>query len=402
MENRVEQFFSQSIQKPFDRETLLQKGRLGKVDPLADAPRDTVTLPRKGPRKKESFSVGAAAKHFVKGVFSPFVTMLKHPLMTVGALAATVTVASFAPVTIPLMVLGGLGYGVYQGGKGVLSALSNYRAGDYDAAEKAFARIGEGAFAAGASALGVRSAGAIAAETKATSAVLKTAQTSADKLKAVETGIDAGLKVRQGSWLNALKENVFLVTSKDGGRGVWSQLNPRYVASNLYARGKEVVRMFKEPPVADVDKALRAAQQHLGIADKDMPALVRNLVLKDPKTGANVDLSGIAAGLYHAKHHHLHVQPNGYQFVSDSLKPKGLLDFRPDLSPHLGKLPTPLKNFLGNWTLKNQRLDLIIAHELTHARQGLKIQQLTRPQAEAYLKKSSFGKKWSLMKWQKC
>lgn len=237
----MDKIFRRSLQ-PLEQEAHVLKGHPDQRVDLSEASHDTVTLSRKGSQKKDSFSVGAAAKHFFKGVLSPFVTMIKHPLMTVGALAATFTVASFAPVTLPLMVLGGLGYGAYQGSKGVLSALSNYRAGNYDAAEKAFAHIGEGAFAAGTSALGVRSAGAIAAEAKVTTTALKSATTSADKLKAVEAGIDAGIAVRQGGWFGALKENVSLVTSRGGVRAAWSQLNPRFVLSNLHARGKEVDR----------------------------------------------------------------------------------------------------------------------------------------------------------------
>jgi hypothetical protein len=367
----------------------IDPGLLRQMRQAAKDNSDTTSF-SEGAEKKERFSIFGAAKQFFKGTLRPIATMLKHPFMTAGALAATVAVASFAPVVIPIMVLAGLALGGKQILGGVKNAVSEYQAGNYGAAEKAFGDIGEGAFTFGTSALGVRTGGAIAAEARATNSALKTATTAADKVKAVEAGLDAAVKVRQGGWFNALKENVKLVTSREGWQASWSQLNPRNVVSNFRAIGKETVRMFKEKPTYDVNKAVSTAQKHLGIADKDMPTVVQNLKYEHPVLG-ELDMTGRAAAFYNPKTHSIHVEPDGFKFAREFVG-----KVSQGSAKLMDKLPQSLKNFVGNAVLKKYPPDQVMIHEMTHSRQALPIQRLTQAQAEAVLKSKGITSEYTL------
>lgn len=325
-------------------------------------------------RKKEHFSPLRAGKEFVKGVFRPLSVMIHHPIKTIGAIAATVTVASFAPVTIPILGMVGLGLGVYQVSKGVGQMATGFSKGNYREAEKAFGEIGEGATALTGSGLAMKTAGAIAGEAKATTAALKTAYSPTDKMKAIETGIDEGAKIRQGSWRNAVKESGSLFTSPEGRQSIYAQLNPRAVISNSYAKMRSFGRMFTQAPVANVDAAMRAGQEQLGIADQDMPTLVRNMTIEDTGNNAQLFEASMKGSFYEPKTHTIYIQPDGFQIWKNATGSKRI-------QIAMDKLPKPIQNFMGNIVRNKVPTNNVITQELTHARQSLQIRQLNLAQA---------------------
>jgi hypothetical protein len=233
--------------------------------------------------EKQGFSVFRAGKEFLKGIFRPLVTMIKHPLMTVAAIGGGLLLSSVAPVTIPLLLIAGGVYGGIQLFRGVKNVAQHAMAGDNEGAEKAFGEIGEGTFALATSALGVRSGGAIAAEARATTTAMGSATNAAERVSAIEKGIEAASQVKGGTWLNALKENVMLLTSKSGWQASWSQLNPMTLSKNLVTKLGDIGRMFTTMPTNNIQEVSKKIQQHLKLADEDMPKIVENLNRVDGK-----------------------------------------------------------------------------------------------------------------------
>ena len=106
--------------------------------------------------KKDDGKIGAkeALIHLGKGFFSLVKGVLKHPLITLGALAggALLTFASGGAL-LPVMVAAGVTFGALQIGKGVYGAIT----ADTDAeAKMAWENIGSGTFAVVTSALGAK------------------------------------------------------------------------------------------------------------------------------------------------------------------------------------------------------------------------------------------------------
>lgn len=192
------------------------------------------------------FSISRAAKNFMKGVISPVTSILQHPGKALAMLAGTVALATVAPVTIPLMLIGFTGLSAFQAGKGVLQAASRYSAGDMAGAEQAFESIGAGTVGVGLSALGVRSSAAVAAETQATAQAIKG---GANLAQATKAGMEASAGTRSLSFWQAIGKNLDLVRTGDGWRAVGYGLKPGTIAMNTrmtVARGKQMVESFKQ------------------------------------------------------------------------------------------------------------------------------------------------------------
>ncbi len=319
---------------------------------------------------QSGFSVLRAARETVKGVFRPITTLIKHPVKTAFTLGATVAVAAAAPVTIPIMVMAGLGFGAVQTARGIKTALQEALKGNYRASEKAFGDIGEGLFSTASSLLGVRQAGAIAAEAKASRLALNTSATAQQKLTAIDNGLKAALTVKRGSYQNALGEAAS-VFYPEGLKTAGAQLNPVRLAALATGKLQATVRLFTESPVVNLEEAARKAQQFLKIKDKDMPLLSTRL----GKHGA------IAHGVYIPKTHTLHVNPNRERALANILE--GTFLKKP-----FNSLPEPLKKAAGNWFKHAVSTQEIVTHELTHARQFSEIAKLSPTQARKLLQQS--------------
>ncbi len=236
-----------------------------------------------GQRKKKGFSLFNAVKETVKGFFRPIAAIVQHPVKAALAIAGVMALAAVAPVTIPVMVGLGLAMGGFQLAKGAGTAISAYSRGDYAAAEKAFGDIGEGVFAVGSSALGVRQAGAIAAESRATAAGLKAAEglQGAERAAAMKNVISQGLaeaeKVRAGTWTEALKE-VGRTFSRKNFETFKYQFAPKRVNSIMQAQWDDFTGLFKNEASLDgLKQALGRAPEKPGFLDK-LPGPLRNFL----------------------------------------------------------------------------------------------------------------------------
>lgn len=317
------------------------------------------------------FSIFTAAKEFVKGaVVRPIKAMIKHPLLTIGTLAAAALAVSAAPILLPIMVMGGLAYGAYQIGKGASHVASHLRNGRYDDAERAFGDIGEGVFAVATSALGARSAAGIVAEAKAASAV-NSATTAAARTAALENSIAAGAKARSGSLASAGKELITLFTTKAGRSAIAHQLRPSAFFPAVKGKALNFAGMFKEPAKVDTEGIIAKVQKQLNISDENMPKIVSSL--DDLTGGQRVS----AAGMYKPGEHKFWAFRDPLDLIRNQL---------PQDKAHLvDKLPRPIRNFLGNLILKRFNPENVIAHELTHAKQFEAIRHLPRSQAQELL-----------------
>ncbi|WP_303673434.1 hypothetical protein [Vampirovibrio chlorellavorus] len=315
----------------------------------------------------QSFSVFRAVKETVKGALNPIVTMVKHPFKTAVALAGTVALTAVAPITIPIMVAAGLATGGWQVLKGLKTAVSEAKQGNYTASEKAFGHIGEGGFALVSSLLGVRQAGSVAAEAKAARLSLSDTASATEKLRAVDQGLKAAVNVQNGTWQNALKQTLS-VFSPEGLKSTGAQLNPKRLTQLLAGKLQHWRAQFSESPVVPLEGPLAKAQRFLKLKDAEMPEIQQNLIHKE-----GVDFSGSAHGFYDGKNHSLHVEPDRLKAFRSKLAPF--------LRPWLDQLPQPLQTFLGNRYKQTIPVQEVVTHELTHARQFNQVASLTREQA---------------------
>ncbi len=96
--------------------------------------------------KKRDFSLGRAFNFFLKGLVSPILTMIKNPFETLLILTGGLLVAAFVPSLIPLMIYGGIGFGVFQLGKGGYNIVQGIKEKDGEKIENAFENFGNGTF----------------------------------------------------------------------------------------------------------------------------------------------------------------------------------------------------------------------------------------------------------------
>ena len=190
------------------------------------------------------FDISECVKNFAKGLLSPITAVIKHPLMTIGTLAATVALCSVVPVMAPILAVGFGALSVYQVGKGVVEAAKNYKNGEYDKAEKSFNKVGEGTIGVVLTALGIKQSARVAKEAKVMSEL---GVTSLDKAQKLQIAND----IKNGTKLSALKEITTLFTSKAGLKAVGSQFKP----SNIAARAKDVFKfLFTKEEVTKIKK----------------------------------------------------------------------------------------------------------------------------------------------------
>lgn len=350
---------------------LLQQGRIRTPQQAQQAPDEFQTLDpltfQQAGTPSQSFSVFRAFKETVKGAFTPLVTMVKHPFKTAVALAGTVALTSVAPITIPIMVATGLATGGWQVLKGLKTAISEARQGNYTASEKAFGHIGEGGFGLVSSLLGVRQAGSVAAEAKAARLSLSATASPTEKLRAVDQGLKAAVKVQNGSWQNALQETLS-VFSPEGLKTTVTQLHPKRLASMLHGKFQQLVTQFQKSPVVPLEEPLARAQRFLKLKNQEMPEVHSTLINKD-----GTDLSTTTLGFYDIKNHSLHVQPDHSEAIRGKIPPP--------LRNWLDKLPESVQNFISNHYKQAFPIEEVITHELTHARQFNQVASLTREQA---------------------
>lgn len=180
------------------------------------------------------FDFSEAVKNFGKGIISPFAALIKHPLMAVGMIAGTVALTTLVPVLAPVLAVGFGAFSVAQIGKGTYDAVKNYKQGNYDDAEKSFDKIGQGVVGTALTALGIKQGAKIAKEAKLMNELKVNTISNAQK-ESIAMSVDNG-----GFW-SALKENVSLLTTKNGLKSVANQFRP----SMIKARALDVFNRIR-------------------------------------------------------------------------------------------------------------------------------------------------------------
>ena len=129
------------------------------------------------------FSFKEAAKNFIKGLVSPVTTIIKHPFVSLAAVATVGLACSALPILCPIMTLAFGAFSVYHLGKSTVNTVKNYKAGNYDKAEKGFTGVGEGVIYTALSAFGFKHALKIAKKAKLLVALGKKSMLAAKKAK---------------------------------------------------------------------------------------------------------------------------------------------------------------------------------------------------------------------------
>lgn len=180
------------------------------------------------------FDLSEAGNNFVKGVLSPVTAIIKHPVATIGLVAATAAACAVVPVAGPVLAVTFGAMGAWELGKSGYKIAKNIKNGDYDSAEKNFEGLGQGAINTFLSFIGLKQSARVAKEAKLLDA------TKAKTLTNTQSETIAS-EVSKGSYKDAIKELVSLVTTKEGRNAFASQFKP----DNLSFRFNKLGQILK-------------------------------------------------------------------------------------------------------------------------------------------------------------
>lgn len=190
------------------------------------------------------FDISECAKNFFKGVISPITAIVKHPIITIGTVAATAALCACIPVMGPILAVGFGALGAFQLGKGVVDVVKNYKNGDFDKAEKSFNEVGQGTTGIAMTILGVKQNAKVAKEAKMMSDLNINSLNKAQKAQIAN-------EVKELGFMDAIKETASLFTSKTGLKAVGKQFKP----SNIMQRAKDAFKfLFTKEEVKKVKK----------------------------------------------------------------------------------------------------------------------------------------------------
>ncbi len=193
------------------------------------------------------FDISECAKNFFKGLISPVTALIKHPLMTLGVVAATAGACTLVPVLGPIMGIGFGALSAVQLGKGIYNVAKNYKSGNFDKAEKSFDEVGQGTVGVAMSAFGIKQGARVAKEAKLMNKL------GVNSLSA-EQKAQIASEVKSASNIDAIKEIGSLFTSKAGLKAVGSQFKP----SNIAQKGKNALKfLFKKEDVTKIKKEVK-------------------------------------------------------------------------------------------------------------------------------------------------
>lgn len=207
------------------------------------------------------FTAGEAAKNFAKGLISPIVALVKHPMMTIGTVAATIGVCSLIPVLTPVLTIGFGALSLFEMAKGGAKAIKEYQNGNADASEKAFQEIGSGFVGTVLTLLGLKASARVAVEAKATQATGQALST--------EKSAEIAQKVKADGLFSALKEHFTLFSTKEGRSSIIAQFKPKAIKQR-FDKYKEFMKKSSEPKT--YEKAFKETVEgkrraNLGVAD---------------------------------------------------------------------------------------------------------------------------------------
>lgn len=232
------EFRTQKVQSFTSNQKRIERARITKQN-------DTFEINKSNNGK---FDVSEAGKNLVKGITSPITAMIKHPIATIGVIAATAAATTFVPVLCPVLVVGFGAASLYQIGKGTYDAAKNYKNGNYDDAEKSFDKIGQGIIGTVMSAIGIKQSAKIAQEAKLMS------ETNINYVTRAQRN-DIAAQVNKNGFFSAVKDNVKVLTTKGGLKSIANQLKP----SSIKDRYAELMQLFKPQDFKKTPEGIRRA-----------------------------------------------------------------------------------------------------------------------------------------------
>lgn len=262
------------------------------------------------------FTLKEALKNFAKGVFAPIKAIFKKPLLSIGIIATTLVATQFIPVLAPIMAVGFGLLSAFELSKGIYSAVKEYKNGKYDNSEKAFEKIGSGFIGTALTALGIKQTAKIASEAKTMSALNTSDLNILQKNEIAQT-------ISKGTWFNALKENVSILTTKNGLKAIAHQFKPSFLKSRLAnimlginqrLSPEKQLEKFKKSP-----EGIRRANLTDEEIQKEIQVVYDKVFdeLKIPKEARPrlilKNLEGEVYGEYCAKSHYINVDPQSYR-----------------------------------------------------------------------------------------
>ena len=302
------------------------------------------------------FDIIEAGKNYIKGVLSPITAIIKHPIITISMLGITAAACSLIPVLSPILGISFGALSVFQLGKGCYDAAKNIKNKEYDEAEKSFTTVGQGMVGTILSALGLKQTARIAKEAKLMNELKVNSLSSAQKEAIAK-------EVSNGSYLNALKENISLFTTKTGLKALINQFKP----SNIFQRGKDIINhFFKKKEITKIKKEKMKfkdtieGKRRAAMTSEEIEAQVNSLY----EEACNEN--GIPKGL----------RPK-LEIYSDKTHPQ-----------FAGEYVSNIHTIRINETAyKEGHIELpdVIKHELTHAQQAIYRQRLSMPDKEKFI-----------------
>jgi len=212
--------------------------KLSNSKPLNSLEKDSVSFSSKNDASCDNnFTLKEAGKNFLQGIISPIKALIKHPVATLGIMAATVGLCALVPIATPILTVGFGLLSLYEMGKGGVKAYNAYKNGNLDSAEKAFEEIGTGFIGTVLTAFGLKPSAAVAAEAKAA----QVAETWVDAAKKAEIVSN----IKSEGLISALKENLSVFTTSEGRNSIISQLKPSSI-KNKFNEYKELLNKKPE------------------------------------------------------------------------------------------------------------------------------------------------------------
>ncbi len=270
-------------------------------------------------KDEERFSCAEAGKNFARGVFMPVTALIKHPFATIGILGATAATCAIFPVAGPVLGVGFAGLSVFQAGKGIFGAISNYNRGNYKKAEESFIQIGEGTSGAALTALGAKQSNQALLEALQMSKTGKLAVTAGEVEKISKmSGFSQTLKVHKKLF------------SQEGIDAIRHQMRPDFIKKRYVEVKNFILRKpeDKKPTISFDDEinfaATKEGQRRAALSDEDILKESRQIADRifdeygipkkvRAKIELNADLDITSGGYFNESENIICVNPNAYR-----------------------------------------------------------------------------------------
>lgn len=298
------------------------------------------------------FTFKEAMKNFGKGILSPVTAIIKHPVAALGMIAGVGTLCIAAPALAPVIGLGFAAASVVELTRGIGKTVKNYRNGQFDDAEKSFEKIGSGTVNTVLSLLGLKASAKTAAETKYLHNLNKGATEKVHVLTAEQRA--EAVSNLKGGYFDSLKENLSLITTKDGRAAILEQLNPTGMKERLSATFNHIKQVpFEETPEGMRRANLSKEQIQSEIETKLNQAFDELEIPKDQRPKIEItEEANHHGGSYNEHQHTLKINANGYKSGNFEID---------NIAMHEG---THCKEAILRSRIPQERVDAIVKEEL--------------------------------------